>query len=192
MKVEKLNSGSCQLSPTNRLLRNWTLLAGPRQQSLANEGVLIDQNAAGSVDQLERAARGAAEGEIAIEVQRAAKDRLGAEGAAGRIDAAVVEDANVLRTAIGLDAIVGHVVDIVVIDIDGAGIPVGVAAGRAIGRDVDAVMPVGDIVVGHHMALPVHLDRVFRGNGGGVAREFRPHLRAVIPGQQFGGDRGGR
>ncbi len=48
-------------------------------------------------------------------------------------------------------------------------------------------MPVGDIVVGYHVTLAIYLDRVFRGDGGRIAREFRPYLRAVIPGQQFVG-----
>ncbi len=144
MKVERLNSGSFQLSPTNRLLRKWTLPDRARQQSLADERVLIDEHTAGSVDQFQRAARVAAENEIAVEIQRATEQRLGAERATGRIEASVDEDADVLRAAIGLDAIVRHVVEIIVVDVDGAGIQIRILLRRAVGGNIDAVMPVGD------------------------------------------------
>ena len=53
-----------------------------------------------------------------IEVQRAAEDGLRAERAAGFVEAAIAEDANVVGAAVGFDAVVGHVVNVVVVEID--------------------------------------------------------------------------
>jgi len=55
---------------------------------------------------------------VAEEVHRAAKDRLGAECGRGRIETAVLENPYIVRTAIALDAVVAHIVDIVAIEID--------------------------------------------------------------------------
>ena len=92
------------------------------------------------------------------------------------IEAAILEDADVARAAIGLDAIVRHVGKIVVVEIDGNGQPVcdrvRRAVGIAIGGDVDAVVPIGGVVVRDNMTLAINLDRVLGRDGRGITGEL--------------------
>ena len=111
-------------------------------------------------------------GQVADEVDRAAEHRLRAVAAVRGVDAAVVEDADVVHAAVGLDEVVAHHVDVVAVDVDRRGAALGVALRRPVGRDADAVVEVGDGVAGDDVAGPVDLDRVVAGE----------QVRAVRPG----------
>ena len=81
-----------------------------------------------------------------------------------------------MRDAVVLEQLSLHVVNVVVVKVDGCCDPVihfgrtgqfvggdvGCAVRLAICRHVDRVMEIGDIVVRHDMALAVQLDCVFR------------------------------
>ncbi len=66
------------------------------QGALAEEGVLVDEHAGRGVDELQRAAGGRVIDQVLEEIGRAAEDRLGAEGALGRVEAAVLEHPHIV------------------------------------------------------------------------------------------------
>ena len=65
-----------------------------------------------------------------------------------------------MHAAVGLDEIVGHQVDVIIVEIDGCRFAVLFRIRRAVSADVDAVVEIGDVIVAHHVARSVHLDRV--------------------------------
>ena len=148
---------------------------------MTDERILIDQDAGGGVDELQRTSGGGVVNQIAIEIQRTAERRLRAECGAGRVEAAILKHADVARPAIGFDAVVRHVGKVIVVEIDGNRQPVfdrvGRAVGIAISGDVDAIVPIGGVVVGDHVALAVDLHRVFGGDGRRITGELRPDRR---------------
>ncbi len=85
----------------------------------------------------------------------------GAVGSSRSVQTAIAEDAEVAGAAIGFDAIVGGVGDCRCCrnrwrQAGGAFLNgVGRAIGIAVGGDVNAVVPIGDVVVGYDVALAV-------------------------------------
>ncbi len=145
--------------------------------ALADDGVVQRQDARGALDVLQRGHRLVVD-QVAHEIDRPAEHGLHAQRLVGRVEAAVLEDADVASAAVALEAVVAHVGDVVAVEVDRLRETVGDVVRRAvrhaIGRHVDAVVPVGDEVVRHHMALAVDLHRVFGGQHLGIVGEPAP------------------
>jgi len=72
-------------------------------------------------------------GDIAIKVDGTTEDRLSTVASVSGIDAAIIENSNVVHTAIGFDEVVVREVDIVSVDINGRSPSFGITFWRAIG-----------------------------------------------------------
>ena len=91
-----------------------------------------------------------------------------------------------------LEAVVAHVEDVVVVEIDGQRHTVRNVVRRAVGSsvsgDIDAVVPVRDVVVRDDMPLAVDFDRVLGCEQFRIAGKLRPwrsgpahHLVGIVP-----------
>jgi len=124
--------------------------------SIANERVLVNDEARRSPE-FHRAAGRRVVDQILVKIIRAAQKRRRAEDAAGRIEAAIAEHADIVAVAVGFDAVVAHVIEIIVVEINGRGDAisglVGSAIRHSISSDVNAVVPVGGVIVfiGRHV-----------------------------------------
>ena len=98
--------------------------------------------------------------DVADEIDRAAEHGLCAIAAVGGIDAAVVEDADVVDAAIGFDVVVAQHVEVVVVDVDRRSATFGVLFGRAVSGDTDRVVEISNGVVRDDVAGAVDLDGV--------------------------------
>src|SRR5687768_17106348 len=76
----------------------------------------------------------------------------------GGVHASILEDANVVRAAVRFDEVVVRQVNVVVVDVDGGGAALGVGVWRTVCGDANAVVKVGDRVVGDDMAGPIDLN----------------------------------
>ena len=74
-----------------------------------------------------------------------------------RVDAAIVEHADVVHAAVGFDVVVPHHVDVVVVDVDGRGAAFGILFRRAVGGNADPVVEIRDRVVGDDVTGAVYL-----------------------------------
>src|SRR5581483_2386204 len=155
------------------------LIGGGTGASFSDDGVVVGQYPGGAFDVLQ-APGGRVVHQVLVEIDRAAEHRLHAEGARGGIETAVAKDSNIAGAAVGFEAVVAHVQNVVAIEIDGQRHAVGDVIGRAIrgavGGDIDTVVPVGHIVVRHDVALAVHFDRILGEQQLGVAGELRPQF----------------
>src|SRR2546430_17701440 len=85
---------------------------------LANERFVPREEASGLGRKLEGNSRRDMVRPVAEEVTRAAEDRLSTVPALGGVDPAVVEDADIVDAAIGLDEVVIEQVHVVVVNVD--------------------------------------------------------------------------
>ena len=136
---------------------------GASHVGLADERILIGQHSRRCVGVFQdTAAARRVVHKVLEEVDRTAEHRLGAQRTLRGIDASIPEHADVVGAAVGFNAVVAHVVHVVVVEVDRHRQPVldriRRAVGLAVGRDIDCVVPVCDVVVGHDVTLPVHLD----------------------------------
>ena len=76
----------------------------------------------------------------------------------GRIGPAIIHHADVVGAAIGFNEVVAGHVHIVVVNVDCDGQLCWVR--RAISRDADGVVKIGDGVVRYHVTLPVNLHAI--------------------------------
>src|SRR5881396_2992255 len=100
---------------------------------LADDGVVPHKEASRLGGKLEGNARWNVIEQIAEEIDGTAKDRLSTVATLGGVDPAVVEDADIVDAAIGLDEIVIEHVQVVPVDVDGGSAAVRVTFGCAIG-----------------------------------------------------------
>ena len=143
------------------------------------------------IDHARRAVAGAGRSERRVvddvpdPIDRPADRRLVAERVRGRVQHHVAHDADIVHRTVDLHGIVVEVGHVVVVVVDGDGTPLPELARRieravqriravriAIGLHIDAVMEVGDIVVGHDVAAAINAHRGIGIQGG---REFLAH-----------------
>ena len=115
-------------------------------RAAAQEHIVIDDDAGGVQVELQGATLWRVVDDVADEVHGATEGWLGAERTMRLIEAAVSEHANVEGGAVGFDAIVVDVPDVVVVDVDRYRQPIANRIGRPIGaavrRMVDAVVKI--------------------------------------------------
>src|ERR1035438_7353217 len=83
-----------------------------------DEGVVIEDDAGGRGSKLHSAAFRGVVNDIANEVYRATEQGLNAESQVAVIEAAIPHDADVVSAAIRLDAVILHIADVVVVEVD--------------------------------------------------------------------------
>src|SRR5688500_3339232 len=104
---------------------------------------------------------GYVEAYVTEQVDRSAEYRLGAEGSVISMESPVLEDADVVRAAVGFDKIISHVEDIVAREINRNSFLAGLW--QAMRIDTNAIMEVRDVIVTYDVALTVNLYRVIGG-----------------------------
>ena len=146
---------------------------------LSDDGVVVDEQPGRFRAELERhSARDVIE-DVANEIDGAAERGLCAIAAVRRIDAAVVEDADVMDGAVCLDEIVAHHMNVVIVDVDRRGTAVRVLFGSAVIGDTDGVVEISDGIVCDNVARPVNLHRVVAGQEVGAVRTRLAHSGPV-------------
>src|SRR4029434_9313964 len=104
--------------------------------------------------------------DVPDEVRGTAEDRLWTHAAGRHVETTVVEDADVVHRAIGLEAVVVDVVDVVVVDVDRDRHPIArrlrIPVWHAIRRVIERVVKAGHAVVGHDVSRTIDRDRVVR------------------------------
>src|SRR5215510_11985676 len=98
--------------------------------------------------------------QVTVEIDRAAKNGLGAVASMRGTHTAIVKNADIVNATIRLHHIIIEQVEIVTINIYRGSTPIGISLWRAIGRDANAVMEIGYGVVSDHMAWAINLDRI--------------------------------
>ena len=126
---------------------------------LSDQRVVINQYAGWLGAEFERSACGHVIKHVAEKINRAAKHRLSAVAVVSGVHASILKDADVVRAAVGFDEVVVGKMNVVVVDIDRRGAALRIGVRRAIGRDADAIVKIGDGVVGDDVARAVYLDR---------------------------------
>ena len=155
-----------------------------RPGGLRQDGVVVEDDP-GRPEEAARAARQVV-GDVPDPVDGSAEHRLAAERVRRVVDEHVPQHPHVVQAPVGLDRVVVGVGDVVVVEVDRDRTPVPVLAGRipgavggsgsgrhaavgvSVGLDVDAVVEVGDVVVGHDVPGPVDLHRHVGGHDRGM------------------------
>ena len=90
--------------------------------------------------------------------RRPPKHRLRTVAVVTGIHTPILIDADVVNAAVGLNEVVVGEVNVVVVNVDGRRLPLKIGFGRAVGRDADAVVKVGNSVVGDDVSGAVDLN----------------------------------
>src|SRR6266496_3270582 len=127
---------------------------------LANDGVVPHQEASGLGRKLEGNARRYVVKQVAEEIDGPAEDRLSTVATLGGVNAAVVEDADIVDAAIGLDEVVIEHVHVVVVNVDRGSATVRIAFGGAVRGNANGIVEIGDGIAGDNVARAVNLHRI--------------------------------
>src|SRR5262245_53711691 len=130
---------------------------------LGNDGVVPHEKASRLGRKLEGNAGRDVVDHVAEEINGSAEDRLSTVPTLGGVDPAVVEDADIVDAAIGLDEVVIEQVQVVAVNIDRGSAALRVFFGRAVGGNADGVMKIGDGIAGDNMTWAVNLYGIVAG-----------------------------
>src|SRR5207247_1847049 len=143
---------------------------------LTNDGVVPHEEASRLGRKLEGNARRDVVKHVAEEIDRPAKDRLSTVATLGGVDAAVVEDADIVDAAIGLDEVVVEHVHVVVVNVDRGSAPVRVAFGGAVSGNTNCIVEIGNGVARDNVARAVNLHRIVAGEQVRTVSGYRPRV----------------
>src|SRR6266511_409762 len=143
---------------------------------LADDGVVPHEEPSRLDRKLERHARWNVVEQVSEKVNGAAEGRLCTVATLGGVEAAIVEDADIVHAAIGLDEVVIEQVHVVTVDVDGGSATVRVAFGRAVRGNAYRVMEISDGIAGDNVALAVNLHGIVAGEQVGAVSGYRPRV----------------